>query len=182
MAAVFALDVPSPAAAGGPALASGGPSRPALGTSPGIADPRASEVTTTLSVSAGAAYEIFSDAIEIPRWLPIIQTARTTGRHADGRPSKVAFTRKLERGSLGYTLEYQYDPDSLTVAWRTPSTSNVVLTGEARFTPLSMRACLMMYRLVIDLPIMDDLIANELDRHPASQVASEFREHLRRLC
>jgi hypothetical protein len=68
------------------------------------------------------------------------------------------------------------------VAWRTPDSSSLVLHGEARFTPLSMRACLMRYALVIDLPIVDALIARELDHHAASQVASEFREHLRRLC
>lgn len=144
--------------------------------------PLSSEVSTTLAVAAGAAYEIFSDAIEIPRWLPIVQTARTLRRYSDGRPQRVAFTRSLERGSLGYTLEYRYDPASLAVAWTTSEASNVVLTGEARFVPLSMRACLMLYRLVIDLPILDDLIHSELDKHPASQVVAEFREHLRRLC
>jgi hypothetical protein len=144
--------------------------------------PLSSEVSMTLTVSAGAAYEIFSDALEIPRWLPIVQTARTLVRNPDGRPQRVAFTRMLERGSLGYTLEYSYDLTALTVAWTTPEDSNVVLTGEARFLPLSMRACLMTYRLVMDLPVVDDLIANELDRHPASHVVAEFREHLRRLC
>jgi hypothetical protein len=147
-----------------------------------VPSPISSEVSMTLTVSAGAAYEIFSDALEIPRWLPIVQAARTLARHADGRPQRVAFTRMLERGSLGYTLEYRYDPTSLTVAWTTPENSNVVLTGEARFLALSMRACLMTYRLVIDLPVVDDLIASELDRHPASHVVAEFREHLRRLC
>jgi hypothetical protein len=135
-----------------------------------------------LTVSAGVAYEVFSDAVEIPRWLPIVQTARTLLRHADGRAQQVAFTRKLERGSLGYTLEYSYDPTSLIVAWTTPERSNVVLSGEARFVALSARACLMLYRLVIDLPVVDDMITSELDKHPASQVVAEFREHLRRLC
>lgn len=144
--------------------------------------PLSSEVSTTLTVAAGVAYEIFADPTEIPRWLPIVQTARTVARYPDGRPSRVAFTRKLERGSLGYTLEYTYDPTALAVSWSAPSTSNVVLTGEARFVPLSTRACLMLYRLVIDLPIIDDVITSELDRHPASHVVSEFREHLRRRC
>ncbi|HEX7840136.1 MAG TPA: hypothetical protein VF469_21815 [Kofleriaceae bacterium] len=144
--------------------------------------PLSSEVSTTLTVGAGVAYEVFSDAVEIPRWLPIVQAARTLVRYPDGRPHKVAFTRKLERGSLGYTLEYLYDPATLTVAWTTPAASNVVLNGEARFAPLSNRACLMLYRLVLDLPIVDDLLSSELDRHPASHVVAEFREHLRRLC
>lgn len=145
-------------------------------------NPLSSEVSTTLSVGAGAAYEVFADAIEIPRWLPLIQTARVLASHADGRPARVAFTRKLERGSLGYTLEYSYDPSTYTITWQTPATSNVVLSGEARFVPLSTRACLMMYKLELDLPIVDDMISSELDGHPASLVVAEFREHLRRLC
>ena len=144
--------------------------------------PLASEVSTTLTVGAGVAYEVFADAVEIPRWLPIVQTARVVRRTADGRPERVSFTRKLERGSLGYTLEYNYDPNTLTVSWSTPASSNVVLHGEARFVPLSPRACMMLYRLVLDLPIVDDLITSELDKHPASLVVAEFREHLRRLC
>jgi hypothetical protein len=144
--------------------------------------PVSSEVSTTLSVGAGAAYEVFADAVEVPRWLPLVQTARVLSSRADGRPSRVAFTRKLERGSLGYTLEYHYDPSTYTIAWSTPATSNVVLSGEARFVPLSPRASLMLYRLVLDLPIVDDLISTELDGHPASLVVAEFREHLRRLC
>ena len=143
--------------------------------------PLTSEVSTTLTVSAGAAYEVFADAIEIPRWLPLLQSARIIARREDGRPERVAFTRKLERGSLGYTLEYTYDPSTYTISWTTPTTSSVIMTGEARFVPLSARACLMLYRLVLDLPIVDDLVSHELDGHPASLVVSEFREHLRRL-
>ncbi len=144
--------------------------------------PLSSEVSTTLTVGARAAYEVFADPMEIPRWLPIVQTARVLGRHLDGRPARVAFTRALERGSLGYTLEYTYDQTGMTVLWSTPATSNVVLSGEARFVPLSNRACLMLYRLVLELPIVDDLISSELDKHPASLVVAEFREHLRRFC
>jgi len=143
--------------------------------------PLTSEVSTTLTVGAAVAYEVFADAVEIPRWLPIVQSARILTRHADQRPARVAFTRKLERGSLGYTLEYSYDPKTLTVLWSAPETSSVTMTGEARFIPLSNRACLMLYRLVLDLPIVDDLINSELDKHPASLVVAEFREHLRRL-
>lgn len=145
-----------------------------------VITPLTSEVSTTLTVGANAAYEVFADAVEIPRWLPLVQTAKVLGRHIDGRPARVAFTRKLERGSLGYTLEYQYNVKELAVTWTTPGSSQLVLAGEARFIPLSSRACLMMYRLVLDLPIVDD--GSEMDRHPASLVVAEFREHLRRLC
>ena len=147
-----------------------------------LVTPLTSEVSTTLSVGAAVAYEVFADAVEVPRWLPIIQMAKTMERTEDGRPARVAFTRKLERGSLAYTLEYSYDPEAMTVAWATPESSSVVLQGEARFIPLSGRACMMLYRLLIELPVVDDLIEAELDRHPASVVVAEFREHLRRLC
>jgi len=63
--------------------------------------PLASEVSTTLTVGAGVAYEVFADAVEIPRWLPIVQSSRVIKRTLEGRPQAVAFTRKLERGSLG---------------------------------------------------------------------------------
>jgi hypothetical protein len=144
--------------------------------------PLTSEVSTTLTMGAGAAYEVFADAGEIQRWLPLVQNARVLDRRVDGRAGRVAFTRRLERGSLGYTLEYTYDPSTYTVGWTTPATSNVVMSGEARFLPLSSRACMMLYRLVLDLPIVDDLISDELDGHPASLVVAEFREHLRRIC
>ncbi len=144
--------------------------------------PLVSEVSTTLTVNASVAYEVFADAAEIPRWLPILQKAHVVSRRDDGRAERVTFTRRLDRGSLGYTLEYRYDPTTLTVSWTTPDTSNVVLTGEARFVPLSARACLMLYRLVLELPVIDERMAQELDGHPASSVVAEFREHLRRLC
>lgn len=134
-----------------------------------------------MAVSAVEAYEIFADPVEIPRWLPMVHAARTLARFEDGRPERVAFIWTLQRGSLGYTLEYHYDPESLTVGWRTPDRSNVVLTGEAHFAPLSARACLMLYSLVIDLPIVDEPIGGE-DMHPASRVVFEFREHVRRHC
>src|ERR1041385_2863258 len=104
---------------------------------PAQAAPLSSEVSTTLSVSAGAAFEVFADAVEIPRWLPLVQSARILSVRTAGRPNRVAFTRKLERGSLGYTLEYAYDPSAYMISWATPATSNVVLSGEARFVPLS---------------------------------------------
>jgi hypothetical protein len=140
-----------------------------------------SEGSTTLSLGAGAAYEIFSDPLEVPRWLPMIQSARTLSREGCGRPRRVAFVRRLDRGSLGYTLEYRYAPAMWKVAWTTSERSSVVLRGDARFAPLSARACLMRYRLVLDLPIVGDP-SRAIDHHPAALVIAEFREHLRRFC
>jgi hypothetical protein len=154
----------------------------AVAFSPTELSPLASEVSTTLTVGAGVAYEVFADAVEVPRWLPLVQTAHVVSRNPDGRAERVAFTRRLERGSLAYTLHYTYDPATMTVSWTTPATSNIVLSGEARFVPLSTRACLMLYRLILDIPVIDDQVTHELEGHPASIVVAEFREHLRRLC
>ena len=154
----------------------------AVAFDPRDVSPLASEVSTTLSVGAGVAYEVFADAVEIPRWLPLVQTANVLSRTVDGRAERVAFTRRLERGSLAYTLHYVYEPATYTVSWSTPPSSSIILQGEARFAPLSNRACLMLYRLILDIPVIDDQIAHELDGHPASIVVAEFREHLRRLC
>ena len=142
----------------------------------------ASEVSTTLPLGAPAAYGVFADATEIPRWLPIVQSARIMTRDSAGRAARVAFMRTLERGSLGYTLEYRYRPATFEVSWSTLPSSNIVLSGEAQFVPLSGRACMMLYRLSLELPVVDDVLDGELDRHPASVVVAEFREHLRRLC
>jgi uncharacterized membrane protein len=147
---------------------------------PTASRPITSEVSTTLTVGADEAYELFADTLQIPRWLPSVHAARTLVRNEDGLPQRVAFIRRLDRGSLGYTLEYRYDPDAFTVSWHTPDGSNVILTGEARFVPMSLQSCLMHYRLIIDLPIIDKVIQSELDTHPASQVVAEFREHVRR--
>ena len=38
--------------------------------------PLTSEVSTTLSVGAGVAFEVFADIAQVPRWLPILQTLR----------------------------------------------------------------------------------------------------------
>lgn len=155
-------------------------------TSPAIALasqplPLSSEVSTTLSVSAGVAYEIFADVVQTPRWLPVVQSANVLERTAAGRPEKVAFMGKLERGSLGYTLLYRYDDTSLLVSWQTPDSSSVLLTGEARFLPLSARACLMVYRLAMELPTSAGWSDPSYEGHPASAVVADFREHLKRL-
>jgi hypothetical protein len=142
--------------------------------------PLSSEVSTTLPVGAGVAYEIFSDVVQTPRWLPVVQSVKVLERTPAGRPEKVAFMGKLERGSLGYTLLYRYDDQSLLVSWQTADSSSVLLTGEARFLPLSARACLMVYRLAMELPMQVGWSDPHYEGHPASSVVADFREHLKR--
>jgi hypothetical protein len=142
--------------------------------------PIISEVSTTLSVSAKVAYEAFANASETPRWLPLVQSASVVTRHSCGRANRVTFTAKMDRGSVTYSLEYQYNSEAMTVQWRTLSSSNMILSGEAKFVHLSNRASLMLYRLDVDQPVgqWDE----DTDGHLASAVVAEFREHLRRAC
>lgn len=142
--------------------------------------PTSTEVTMTLPVAAPVAFEVFADAGETPRWLTVVQSARVIDRHADGRPLTVAFRAAFERASLGYVVSYRYQVDTLTVAWSTAAEAAIRVVGEARFHPLSPRACLMSYRLDLELPVSADWLERHYDGHAASAVVGDFREHLRR--
>lgn len=143
--------------------------------------PTTSEISTTLPVGAGVAFEIFADAVHVPRWLPIVISAHVIERSSEGRATLVSFVGRQKHGSLNYTLRYTYDPDTLSVAWRTAESSSLRIDGETRFLPLSARACLMVYRLTIDTPTGAVWSDAEYDGHPASAAVADFREHLKRL-
>ncbi len=138
------------------------------------------EVAATLPVRAHVAYEIFADTGETPRWLSVIQAAHVLERGLDGRPSKVSFRAAFDRATIGYVLHYQYHPEDLTVMWQSSRAGSIRVDGEARFQPLSHRACLMTYRLTLELPVSGDWIERHYDGHAASAVVGDFREHLRR--
>jgi hypothetical protein len=139
------------------------------------------EVAATLSVRAGLAYDIFADAGETPRWLSVVQSAHVLERDAAGRPLRVAFRASFDRAILGYVLHYAYRPDDLVVSWTTAAASAMRVEGEARFAALSDRACLMTYRLTLDLPVTTDWLEEHYDGHAASAVVGDFREYLRRM-
>jgi len=138
------------------------------------------QVAATLPVRAHVAYEIFADTGETPRWLSVIQAAHVLERGLDGRPSKVSFRAAFDRATIGYVLHYQYHPEDLTVMWQSSRAGSIRVDGEARFQPLSHRACLMTYRLTLELPVSGDWIERHYDGHAASAVVGDFREHLRR--
>lgn len=142
--------------------------------------PPSTEVAATLPVPAAVAYEVFADASETPRWLSVLQSAHVLERGAGGRPIRVAFRAAFERASLGYVCRYSYRPDELFLAWATPAESALRVEGEARFTALSPRACLMTYRIALDLPVSRGWLEAHYDGHAASAVVGDFREHLRR--
>lgn len=143
--------------------------------------PVSTEVATTLPVGLDVAYEVFADAGETPRWLSAVQSARVLTRTADGRPERVAFRAALDRATLGYVVAYEYLPAEGLIRWSTTAESSICVAGEARFTALSPRSCLMTYRLRLDLPVSAAELERHYDAHAASAVVGDFREHLRRL-
>ena len=142
--------------------------------------PVTTEVAATLPVRASVGYEIFADTGETPRWLSMVQAAHVLERGVDGRPARVSFRAAFERATLGYVLHYEYRPEDLAVAWWTTRGGTIRIEGEARFAPLSHRACLMTYRLSLELPVTDAWRERHYDGHAASAVVGDFREHLRR--
>jgi hypothetical protein len=142
--------------------------------------PITTEVSATLPVGAHTAYAAFADVAHTPRWLSIVQSAHVVGTDELDRPLRVAFLARLERGAIGYTLHYRWDPTDLSCAWSTPEDGSVRIAGDARFAPLSARACLMHYRISVELPFAGEWATPGFGGHAAAAVASEFREYLRR--
>lgn len=142
--------------------------------------PITSEVAVTLPVAAREAFEVFSDVAETPRWLRVVQAATVLDRHDDGRARTVSFRAAFDRATIGYVVTYRHDPAALTVTWATRRGALVRVEGEARFVELTPRACLMTYRLSLELPVSQDWLEDHYDGHAASAVVGDFREHLRR--
>jgi hypothetical protein len=142
--------------------------------------PVSTEVAATLPVRAEVGFEVFADAGETPRWLSVVQSARVLARTPDGRPHQVSFRANFERATLGYLVTYHYRVADLTIRWSTDDGSSIRVAGEARFAALSPRACLMTYRLALDLPISPAWVEHHYHGHAASAVVGDFREHLRR--
>jgi hypothetical protein len=144
--------------------------------------PITTEVSATLPVSAELAFDAFSDVAGTPQWLSILQSARVARFDTEGRPQVVAFLARLERATVGYSLHYQWDEATHSVSWSTPEGGSVLITGDAQFTPLSTHACLLHYRLTMELPFDGVWVNESFTGNAAATVASEFREYLRGLC
>lgn len=143
--------------------------------------PITTEVSATLPVGAGTAFEAFADVSRTPRWLSVVQSARVVRADDHGRPLLVAFLARMERATIGYSLHYRWDATDLRVAWTTPEGGSVRIAGDVRFGPLSSRACLMHYRLSLELPVHGEWANASFGGNAAAAVASEFREYLRNL-
>ena len=138
-----------------------------------------SEVSATLHVNAQVAYEVFADAQQTPRWLPLVKSARIVRRHPNGRPWQVAYAAEVDRGEIQYTLQYEFLPEELLITWTTAPQSQLLLAGEVRFLPLSPKASLMLYRL--DLESNTASWKDDYDGHVAESVVAELKAHLRRI-
>jgi uncharacterized membrane protein len=140
-----------------------------------------SVLSTSLSVSAAYGYELFCDSERLPEWMAVVRSSRVISRFEDGRAKRTAFIAHLERASMGYTLQYEYDDEATTVSWSTAREASMVITGKARFQPLGDAACMMHYELDMhsdsSLPAWGDPMYNG---HPASSVLSDFREFVSR--
>jgi len=141
--------------------------------------PITTTASATLPVSAEVAFEAFGDAAETPRWLSVLHAARVIERDDQGRARRVAFVGRLERGSIGYTLDYQFDPHALVITWKSAPDAPVQVRGEVTFAPLSSRACLMTYSVSLHAPV-GPWSDPSFEHHPASAIVTGFREHLRR--
>jgi len=138
-------------------------------------------ITTTLPVCALVGYERFAAVEETANWLPVVRSARVLSRYPNGRPRRVSFIAQLERASIGYQLEYEFDDEALTVQFTTPPDANVKVTGWARFSPLGHYACMLEYQLSVDrggLPMWRDRF---YEGHAPSAVLYHFRDHIHRL-
>ncbi len=142
--------------------------------------PSTTEVSVSLPVGAAVAFEAFADAGDTPRWLSMVHAADVVDRGTDGRPRAMKFRVAFDSATLSYVLHYHHDADQLLVTWATRPGSPLRVEGQARFTELSARACLMSYRLSLELPVTARSLKAHYDGHAASAVVGDFREYLRR--
>jgi hypothetical protein len=137
-------------------------------------------LSATLPVTAIEAFDRFADLEALPSWLPVIGSVHVHRRDGLDRPTWVSFTAQVERGAVGYSLHYDYQPEILGVRWATPPGANLQVSGWVRFSSLGRAACLMEYQLWVDsgaLPAWRDPFYAQ---HAPSAVIHHFREHLRR--
>lgn len=154
---------------------------------PDLAGPSASGsgelVCSTLPISADEAFDIFCDIDNSPEWISVLKSARVLGRTDSGRPLRAAFLARLQNASIGYTLYYRYEEKDRTVSWGTAPGSMTLVAGTAQFAPLGDKACLMNYRLTLELPgeALPPWEDPFFSGHASSVVMNDFRDYLSRI-
>ncbi len=135
----------------------------------------------TLPTSASKAFLLFCESEASPEWMSIIRMAHAIDRQEDGKPTSTSFVANLVGASIGYTLNYKYCDVTKTVTWSTSRGTSTQISGQAQFTSLGPKACMMQYSVMIStesrLPALKDSMYND---HPASAVLSDFREYIDR--
>jgi uncharacterized membrane protein len=139
-------------------------------------------LTTAIARPARLCYELFCDVSHIPEWVAVVHSAKVERRNPRGRPALVSFLASLTRATVGYRLRYEYRERDLGVSWATAPGGGVEVAGWAQFTPLSADACLLTYKLDLDLGgTMATWSDPFFDGHAASAVMSDFRDFATRI-
>lgn len=132
-------------------------------------------VTARLPRPAQQCYRLFCDAERICEWLIAVVETRVIRRDESSRAVEVEFRGTLDQASVVYTLDYEYDDESLRVQWSSGHGSIVTIAGSARFSPADEESCWLRYRLISErahyLPKWDDLL---YEVRPAETVVLDF--------
>lgn len=143
--------------------------------------PLTNVMSVSLPISANEAFDLFCDSGRVHEWMTVVRSSQVIARGSIGRPQQTAFIAQLERSSLGYTMHYEYDDETLTIRWCNGPANTTRISGSAHFTRLKPDSCMMHYELNMDsdttLPSWGDAMFNA---HPASSVLCDFREFVAR--
>lgn len=144
-------------------------------------DPPTNIMSVSLSISAKEAFDLFCESDRVHEWMTVVRSSQVIARSSCGRPKQTAFIAQLERSSLGYTMHYEYDDETLTIRWCNGPANTTRISGSAHFTRLKTNSCMMHYELNMHsdttLPSWGDPMFNG---HPASSVLCDFREFVAR--
>ena len=144
-------------------------------------EPPTRVLSAALPAPAQEAFHLFCDSARVHEWMGVVRSSRVISREACGRPGRTAFIVRLERSSMGYTMQYTYSDETLTVRWCNGSEGSMRISGKAQFSPVGRRSCMMHYELDMEsdtsLPAWGDPMYNG---HPAASVVSDFRKFLAR--
>ena len=138
--------------------------------------------STTLPVSAAAAFRMFSDIEAVPEWMAVVRSVRVLERDTLGQVARAAFLARLDGASVGYTLVYRHWPERLMVAWSTAENALIRVSGRARFAAIGKSAALMHYELELSLPegALPSWLDSGYNGNPVSAAIGNFRDYVDR--
>jgi ribosome-associated toxin RatA of RatAB toxin-antitoxin module len=110
-------------------------------------DSRLTYVEVEVAASAELCFELISRVEGVPEWVPGVAIVHVLERTDDGKARLAEFVGMPSRGSFAYTLQYEYDPATLTVRWQATDRKLRELEGEAVMTSLGPDRCRVRYGL-----------------------------------